>query len=888
MTQTVNILRVVIASPGDVSSERAMAASVMEELNHSICLDRGLRFEAARWETDTYPGFHADGPQGLIDSILRVEDSDVLIGIFWKRFGTPTKNAASGTEHEFRAALEAWKRTGRPNLMVYFNQRPFSPQSREETDQWGQVLDFRKSFPKEGLWWPYRGTADFEHLLRTHLTNFIRSRSPSQPARGNIFLAHSGLTELSDAYFKVQRSIIEQEIRAFVGRENVERCLSLFLAQYSKGYFIISGAPGQGKTALACNLVHKNNSPHHFVSRTGGRVDTRLILRSLLGQLHASLKVPTSLSESVPELAKTWEEMLKCAAGPSPLLVVIDGLDEVSDWEGGDLPYLPTDSLPEHVCMVVTTRPGDALERLKGLVANVPHTFYDLECLSAVEIRQMLSRLCPGLGEREMARIAESSEGVPLYVRAVADLLKTTKDLDLLTLPPSVEGFFRHATAAVRQPGHVELKELLTVLATSRTYLTLRQLSEITGIRERTLHDFGITKIRQFLREVDGAYCFYHASFHQYVTHELLYKNELCEGHSKIAHWLQEGLDSDSKLASLAYHLFESGAEMRLQEVIGLAFLQEKATRFGYAVLEDLDFLTKSFLKTGDPNSVERCVHMLELLGDMVGEQILRDATQTLQKKNRLPTSPSWLPAKRSESVFPGRNLFVGTIPAADVTADFFEITNRGGCIGMAIGDAPSTGLRSAFVAQFLRNLFQKLWQDQNRSGELGQLLERINSMIVPHPEFERVSMQCVELDCKRGLMSVVNAGHPHPVLYSKRRRACDILPIPGELLHDSQRQTRRFCNYEQYTCEISAGDILVMLSDGLTEAHRLDGNPYGYRFVRVVEANSERSVEEIGDAILLDWRAHPRNQGEVDDVTLVLFRVPDDPQPEPAALPQR
>jgi hypothetical protein len=90
--------------------------------------------------------------------------------------------------------------------------------------------------------------------------------------------------------------------------------------------------------------------------------------------------------------------------------------------------------------------------------------------------------------------------------------------------------------------------------------------------------------------------------------------------------------------------------------------------------------------------------------------------------------------------------LFVGAIPAADVTADFFEIANRDGGIGIAIGDAPSTGLRSAFVARFLGNLFQRLWQVQKPPVELGPLLERINSIIVPHPEFERISMQCVEL----------------------------------------------------------------------------------------------------------------------------------------------
>jgi hypothetical protein len=52
--------------------------------------------EVHRWETDSYPGFHPEGPQGLIDPILKIEDCDILIGIFWRRFGTPTTDAKSG------------------------------------------------------------------------------------------------------------------------------------------------------------------------------------------------------------------------------------------------------------------------------------------------------------------------------------------------------------------------------------------------------------------------------------------------------------------------------------------------------------------------------------------------------------------------------------------------------------------------------------------------------------------------------------------------------------------------------------------------------------------------------------------------------------------------
>jgi hypothetical protein len=162
-------------------AERDALATVVEELNGGIAADRGLRLELGRWETDAYPGFHPEGPQGLIDSILKIEDCDVLIGIFWKRFGTPVKDAKSGTEHEFLHTYEAWQAQGRPQIIVYFNQKSYTSKFKAETDQWGQVLEFQKRFPKEGLWWPYKGKPQFERLVRGHLTNFIRHNAMKNP-----------------------------------------------------------------------------------------------------------------------------------------------------------------------------------------------------------------------------------------------------------------------------------------------------------------------------------------------------------------------------------------------------------------------------------------------------------------------------------------------------------------------------------------------------------------------------------------------------------------------------------------------------------------------------------------------------------------------------------
>jgi hypothetical protein len=51
------IVRVVVASPGDVKPERDIAVRVIEELNRTTAADRGLLLEAVRWETDAYAGF---------------------------------------------------------------------------------------------------------------------------------------------------------------------------------------------------------------------------------------------------------------------------------------------------------------------------------------------------------------------------------------------------------------------------------------------------------------------------------------------------------------------------------------------------------------------------------------------------------------------------------------------------------------------------------------------------------------------------------------------------------------------------------------------------------------------------------------------------------------
>ncbi len=136
----VEIMRVVVVSPGDVPRERDLVGLVVDGLNRQIAPAHGCHLSLWRWEEDARSGLHLKGPQGLIDERMQIEESDVTVGMLWKRVGTPTSDAASGTEHELRKAWGSWSANGRPGVMLYFCQRNAFPKDSEEAEQLRRVF----------------------------------------------------------------------------------------------------------------------------------------------------------------------------------------------------------------------------------------------------------------------------------------------------------------------------------------------------------------------------------------------------------------------------------------------------------------------------------------------------------------------------------------------------------------------------------------------------------------------------------------------------------------------------------------------------------------------------------------------------------------------------
>jgi serine phosphatase RsbU (regulator of sigma subunit) len=684
--------------------------------------------------------------------------------------------------------------------------------------------------------------------------------------------------DLSAHYFSAQRRVLRDGAHTFVGREYVGAALDRFVGAHRRGYFLVRGGPGQGKTAVACHLIRQRQLVHHLVHPTGGRDDTRLILRSLLAQLLPLSGRPAVLPETVPELTKLLEDVLgRVAAGRPGLVVVIDGLDELPADAGDPPPFFVTDGLPEGVYYVVTSRPGERLDRLRDRLPRAEREVYDLGALELSEMAAVLDVRRPDLSAADVERIAEASQGNPQYLLAVADELARDPHFDLRGLPPDIEGFFRGATAHLRRGDASLGRDVLGLLSVARKPLTPRELSQVTGQPMRLVHEQGLRPVRQFLYEADDGCSFYHARFRDFVARELLYEDELPHYHGRLAAWLSrpEAAAYDYHSTSLAYHLFESGDHAGLLRAVDEDFLRRKVRRFGYAVLEDVELLTRALMEANDPALVSRCVALVEGLRAEAGGDIIENIRQAVRPYQPGPASfRSRVLAPPVPSV-PGLDVWVGMLPKVEVGADFFEVIPQGDRLVLVLGDAPGAGLKPAFVARFLGNACRRLVEREGLR-DLGELLGRVNALVSGHDYFETVAMQCVEIDVRAGLLTLANAGVPAPALYSARWQTCDVLPVRGGLLH-AAADPGDIPRWQQRRAEVGPGDVLVLVTDGLTEGNRLRPGGYGYRFKELVKARAGQGARAVGEAVLDDWRAYPREGDYADDVTVVVATVTGD-----------
>lgn len=157
----IRIVRLLLSSPGDVADERERYSRAVFRFNQQEVEQEGIFIRLIRWE-DMAPQI-GPGPQNVINK--QIGKYEIFSGIMWNRFGTPTDIAASGTEEEFRAAVESWKSSRKPWIVFYFCDRPVNFTNVAQLEQKRMVLRFRSELQQLGVVRSYSTPEDFENQV---------------------------------------------------------------------------------------------------------------------------------------------------------------------------------------------------------------------------------------------------------------------------------------------------------------------------------------------------------------------------------------------------------------------------------------------------------------------------------------------------------------------------------------------------------------------------------------------------------------------------------------------------------------------------------------------------------------------------------------------------
>lgn len=162
MSYLATVINGMIASPGDVQIERNIAREVMHEWNSVNADVRKMIIHPIGWETDSAPSM--GGPaQDIINGQI-LNESDLLIAIFWTRIGTPTARAVSGTVEEIEEHVAAGKLA-----MLYFSSAPVHPDSVDK-EQYERLKEFKYICKTKGLYETYESNGEFREKFSRQLS----------------------------------------------------------------------------------------------------------------------------------------------------------------------------------------------------------------------------------------------------------------------------------------------------------------------------------------------------------------------------------------------------------------------------------------------------------------------------------------------------------------------------------------------------------------------------------------------------------------------------------------------------------------------------------------------------------------------------------------------
>jgi len=214
--------------------------------------------------------------------------------------------------------------------------------------------------------------------------------------------------------------------------------------------------------------------------------------------------------------------------------------------------------------------------------------------------------------------------------------------------------------------------------------------------------------------------------------------------------------------------------------------------------------------------------------------------------------------------------------PSSGVGGDFFHVFQLSDSVaGVFICDVMGHGVRAALVAAILRALVEDARRQATEPSRFLQELNRGIFRILHHTGLTMFVSACYVLaDVARGELLYANAGHPAPLCVHRAQGSVEPLSFrglkPGQVLGIFDN-----AQYHSSSCKVSAGDTLLLFTDGLFEVEGADAQYYDEaRLLRAVSQRTSLCADELCQQLVAEVQEFAATKDFTDDVCLIAVEI--------------
>ena len=207
------------------------------------------------------------------------------------------------------------------------------------------------------------------------------------------------------------------------------------------------------------------------------------------------------------------------------------------------------------------------------------------------------------------------------------------------------------------------------------------------------------------------------------------------------------------------------------------------------------------------------------------------------------------------------------SFPCYEIGGDYYDFIEReDGRLVIALGDVSGKGTAAALL---MSSLHAAVHAQASANNSLGETITAVNRYLAENiPSNRFVTLFYAELDPKSGSLSFLNAGHNPPVIVHSAGTV-EQLGSGGLPLGIKADAT-----FREGRTQLQTGDVLVIYSDGVSEAVSPSGEEFGTtRLHDVISHNMDASAAGIRDRIEAALTKWSQGTPASDDITLVIVK---------------